>query len=123
MIHPALPCPHCIVETAPPHTPPPPPSAARAGWIVLVVKVFHIGHQVLHYVHVWQGVDLCHLVTCLYLGQTSQGINTSNIHGAGATNSFPAGPSECQRRVQLVFYLDQGIQHHWATILQVHPEL
>ena len=35
----------------------------------------------------------------------------TNIHGARATDSLPAGPPEGQAGVHLVLDLDQGVQH------------
>ena len=44
----------------------------------------------------------------------------TNIHGARATDSLPAGPSERQAGVHLVLDLDQGVQDHGATVVEVH---
>ena len=45
--------------------------------LVLLVEVVHVGHQVLHHVHVRERVDLGGLVISLDLGETSESIDTS----------------------------------------------
>ena len=44
----------------------------------------------------------------------------TNIHGAGTTDSLPAGSPECQGRIHLILDLDQSIQHHGTTVVQIH---
>jgi hypothetical protein len=41
------------------------------------------------------------------------------VHGAGAANAFPAGATKGQRRVDLIFDLNQGVQHHGATGVEI----
>ena len=44
----------------------------------------------------------------------------TNIHGAGATDSLPAGPPEGQTGVHLVLDLDQRVQHHRPAVVQIN---
>lgn len=43
---------------------------------------------------------------------TSQCIESTDIHRARAANALPARPPERQRRVHFIFNLDQSVQHH-----------
>lgn len=87
--------------------------------LVLVVKVGHVDHQILDHEHVWQrryhrirpGRDL---------RKASQPILAVNVHRAWPADALPARPTESQRRVDLVLYLDQGVQHHRPTLLQIN---
>jgi hypothetical protein len=49
-----------------------------------------------------------------------QGVGTFNVHGARTANTFTARPTEGQGRIHLVFDLDESVQHHWATGIQVN---
>lgn len=51
--------------------------------------------------------------------QTSQCIDTVNVHGAAATDTLTARPAERQCRVVLVLDSNQGVQHHWTRLVQV----
>ena len=45
--------------------------------LVLLVEVIHVGDQVLHHVHVGEGVDLGRLVVGINLGKAGQGVYAS----------------------------------------------
>ena len=45
--------------------------------LVLLVEVIHVGDQVLHHVHVGEGVDLGRLVVGINLGEAGQGVYAS----------------------------------------------
>ena len=45
--------------------------------LVLLVEVVHVGDQVLHHVHVGEGVDLGRLVVGINLGEAGQGVYAS----------------------------------------------
>lgn len=51
--------------------------------------------------------------------QASQGVDTIDVHRATSANSLSATPPEGQGWVELVLNPDQGIQHHWAGLVQV----
>jgi len=57
---------------------------------VLFIEVVHIRNQVFDNVHVRQRINLGSLVIGFNLGQTGEGIYTSNIHGARSTDALPA---------------------------------
>jgi hypothetical protein len=46
-------------------------------------------------------------------------ITAVDVHGAGAANAFATGAAEGERRVDLVFDLYQGVQHHRATRVEI----
>jgi len=86
---------------------------------VLFIEVVHVRDEILDNIHVRQRVDLGGLVVGLNLGQAGKGVHASNVHSARATDAFPAGPSEGQGGVHLVLDLDQSVQDHGATVVQV----
>jgi hypothetical protein len=62
------------------------------------------------------------------LTQTSQSVDTINIHGTAPTDTFSATPSERKRRIHLILDPDQRIEHHGAGLVQIqcvclHPWL
>ena len=82
---------------------------------------------------------LCFLVVCLNLGKTGKGVHSTNVHCAGAADSLPTaspeiqstsilGPTheikillpESEAGVHLILDLDEGVQHHGATVVEVH---
>ena len=86
---------------------------------VLGVPVREVRDQVLDHRHVRQGVDLhraLHLVHALEAGERVRAVD---VHGAGAADPLAAGAAEGQRRVDLVFDLDDRIQDHRAAIVEV----
>jgi len=90
---------------------------------ILLVKVVHVGNQVLDDVHVRQWVNLRSLVVALNFAEASQGVDTANVHGARATNAFAARPPEGQGWIHLIFDLDESVQDHGAALVQVHVVL
>ena len=87
---------------------------------VLLVEIVHVRHQVLHHVHVRQWVDLDLLIIGFYLCQAGEGVDPSDIHGTGATDSLPAGPPEGQAGVYLILDLHQRVQHHRPAVVQIN---
>jgi len=87
---------------------------------VLFIEVVHVRDEILDNIHVRKRVDLGGLVVGLDLGQAGKGVHASNVHGARATDAFPAGPSEGQGGVHLVLDLDQSVQDHGTTVVQVN---
>jgi len=87
---------------------------------VLFIEVVHIRNQVLDNVHVRQRINLGSLVIGFNLGQTGEGIYTSNIHGARSTDALPARSPECQAGIHLILDLDQSIQDHGSTVVEVN---
>jgi len=93
----------------------------RFNALVLLVKVCQIRHQILDNVHVGERVDLGGLAgVAVDSAKACQGVGTFNVHGARTANTFTARPTEGQGRIHLVFDLDESVQHHWATGIQVN---
>ena len=44
----------------------------------------------------------------------------TNIHGARSTDALPARPPECQTGIHLILDLDQRIQDHGSTVVEVN---
>lgn len=55
--------------------------------------------------------------------QTSQRINSINIHGTASTDTLPTTPSKRERRVNLILDSDQRIQHHGSGLVEVQSVL
>merc|ERR1719435_88960 len=85
------------------------PLQPRLDRSVLLIEVGHIRHQVLHHIHVGEGVDLGRLVVGLDLGQTGQSIDTTNINCTRTTYSLPAGSPECEGWIHLIFYFNESV--------------
>jgi hypothetical protein len=106
-------------------------------WFVLFVELGEVGDEVFDDVHykersdtVWRReggrptvrkrVNLLRLA----LGpidptQTSQRINTINVHRAAPANPFTAWSSECECRVKVVLDLDKGVEDHGSAFCEV----
>lgn len=52
--------------------------------------------------------------------EASQMVAPANVHGARPTDPFAARASKGERGVLLVLNLDQRVQHHRATVVQVY---
>ena len=50
---------------------------------------------------------------------TCESVDSTNIHGTRATNSFATGSSEGQCGVHLVLDFDKGVQDHGSASAQV----
>lgn len=59
-------------------------------------------------------------VTTEIIPQASQSISTIDIHRARSTDSLAARTTEGQGRVNFVLDLDQGIEHHRPTSIQIN---
>ena len=57
------------------------------------------------------------------LPDASEGVDAADVHGARSADAFPAGPPECDGGVHLVLDLDERVQHHGTTGVQVDIEL
>lgn len=51
--------------------------------------------------------------------QTSQGINTINVHRATSADALSAASSERKSRINLILDSDQSVQHHRARLVQI----
>jgi len=87
---------------------------------VLFVELGEVGHDVFYDVGVGKGVDFgFSFSVCWDAAQTSQSINSINIHRTTPTYSLPTTPSKCQRRINLILNPDQRIQHHRTRLIQI----
>jgi len=72
------------------------------------------------HITVGKRVDLGVLAVDLDFANTSQGVGTSDVHGAGAANTLTAGTTEGKGGVDLVLDLDKGIEHHGTAVVHVN---
>lgn len=87
---------------------------------VLLVKISHVGDQILQNVHVGQGVNLRRRFAIVVdVGQTRERVGSLNVHRAATANPFPARPSKGQRGILLVLDLEQGVQYHRTAIVEI----
>jgi hypothetical protein len=67
-----------------------------------------------------QRVDRHFLLAAVRDGSgAGQGVGAVDVHRARTTDAFAAGAAEGQGRVDLVLDLDQGVQDHRATGVQI----
>lgn len=94
----------------------------RLDRAILVVEVVHIRNQVLHHVHMRQRVHLGRLVQIvgIDLADARQRVRATDIHGTRTADTLAARPTERQRWVDFVLDLNQGVQHHRTTGIQIH---
>ena len=80
---------------------------------VLRVEIGQVGDQILDHRHVRQRIDAdiaaAELVTGLGAGERVQAVD---VHRARAADAFAARAAQRQRRIDLVFDLQQRIEHH-----------
>lgn len=68
-----------------------------------------------------QGIDLDRLASVTVdLGNTSKSITTFNVHGTRTTDAFTARTTESQGRILFILNLDQSIEYHRTTLVQVN---
>src|SRR5882724_6177032 len=51
--------------------------------------------------------------------ETSEVVGAIDVHGARTTDAFAAGAPERQRRIDLVVDLDQGVEDHRPTMIEI----
>ena len=92
----------------------------RLDGAVLFVKVAKVRHQILHHVHVREGVDLGGSARVgINVAQASQSVGTVNVHGTRPADTLTARTTECQCGVLLGLDLDESIEDHGTTLIQV----
>lgn len=87
----------------------------------MLVEVSQVGDQILDNVGVRQRVDLD--IRGRFGGdsaQAGQGVLAVDVHGTATTDTLSATPSEGQRRILLVLDLDQSIQNHRTSLVEIN---
>jgi hypothetical protein len=80
----------------------------------------HVRHQILDHPHGGQRIDPHITVDFIDGLNARQGVAAINVHRTRPTDALAAGTPESQCRVDLVFDLDQGVEHHRATGIEIH---
>jgi hypothetical protein len=92
----------------------------RFNGTILFVEISHVWNQIFNDVHVRKRVDLGSLLGVITnVGETGQGVGTVDVHGAGSTDSLAARSAKCQGRILFIFDLDESIQDHGSTFIEV----
>src|SRR3569833_3562506 len=86
---------------------------------VLRVRMGEVGDEILDHVHVRQGRDLHVTLEVGDRGGASEPVAAFHIHRARAADAFAAGTAEGQRRIDLVLDLDEGVENHRPTLIEV----
>ena len=84
------------------------------------VELRHVRHQILDDRHVRQRIDgdiTLDLVDPLDAGERVRAVD---IHGARAADPFAARAAECHGGIDLVFDLDERVEHHGPAGVEVH---
>lgn len=93
----------------------------RLNGAILFVEIIHVRNQILDDVHVGQRINLGRFRSRrINFADTSQSVDTSNVHGAGATDSLSTRSAESQSWIHFVLDLNESIEDHGTAILQVH---
>lgn len=97
------------------------PLQPRLYALVLIVEVGHVHHQVLYHKHVRQRRYRRRSDgrRRRYLRQASEPVAAVDVHGAGAADPFAARSTEGEGGVHLVLDLNEGVEHHGPTLLEV----
>ncbi len=82
---------------------------------ILSVKMGEVGNQVLDDLQMRQRIDFHVTAYVLDALGACQRVCPVDVHRAGPTHAFAAGPTKCQRLVDLVFDVDESIEHHWPA--------
>jgi len=87
---------------------------------VLLVEQRQIGHQILDDIGMRQGIDFGLLGSLRRdSAQASQRVYSINVHGTAAADALSAAPSKGERWINLVFDLDERVQHHGPALVEV----
>ena len=82
------------------------------------VEICEVRDQILDHRQMWQRADRQIIAWNLVMALgTSQCVAPTNVHGARPTHTFAARTAEGQGRVHRALDMDQGIQHHGATLI------
>src|SRR5262249_17828693 len=87
---------------------------------VLGVEVAQVGHQVLEHALVWKWID-ADVATANLLAAAGAGerVDAVDIHSTGTADALAARAAQRERRIDLVLYLQQRIEHHRSTLIHV----
>ena len=91
----------------------------RLNRCVLSIEVRQVRHQILDHGHMRQWIDLDLAVYLTPRRNTCQGIFSIDVHRAGAADPLSARTAERERRVDLVFYLEERIEHHGRAMTRI----
>mmetsp|Transcript_3554 Transcript_3554/g.8556 ORF Transcript_3554/g.8556 Transcript_3554/m.8556 type:complete len:255 (+) Transcript_3554:104-868(+) len=87
---------------------------------VLLVKVAHVGDQVLQDIHVGERVDLGGLGRVLVdVGKAGERVGPLDVHGAGSANTLAAAPPKGQGGILLILDLEEGVENHRAAVVEI----
>lgn len=82
-----------------------------------------IGDEVLDHIHVGKRRDLDFALKVFDCRGACETILAVHVHRTRATNPLATGPAECQRRIDFILDLEQGIQNHRAGLIKIKLEL
>lgn len=95
------------------------PLQPRLDALILVIKVRHVHHQVLDHEHVRQRRDGGLGGGGRDLGEAGEAVAAVDVHGAGAADALAAGAAESEGGVDIALDLDEGVEDHGPTVLEV----
>lgn len=96
------------------------PLQPRFNTFVLVIKISHIHHQILNHEHMRQRGDRRRPSTRIGdLGETREPVTSIDVHGAGTADPLATRSAEGEGRVDLVLDLDESVEDHGPTFLEI----
>jgi hypothetical protein len=81
-----------------------------------------VRYQILDHFHVRQRGDPHFAFAILDRGGAGEAVLAVDVHRAGTANALAAGAAEGQRGILLVLHLDQRVEHHRATFVDIDLE-
>jgi len=89
---------------------------------VLLIKVGHIWHEIFDDVHVRQGIDFRGFGWIVDRAKTRQSVAAVDVHRTRTANAFATRASEGETGVEIILDVDQRVQNHRPTLVQIHFE-
>jgi hypothetical protein len=59
-------------------------------------------------------------ILLINIGETGQGIDTVNVHGARTTNPFAARATKGEGGILFILNLNESIQHHGPAVVKIN---
>jgi hypothetical protein len=94
----------------------------RFDHLVLRKDMSEIKDQVLDNSHIRQGIDRRWRAQVGNEPRAGEPVRAIHIHGAGAADALAARAAEGERRVDVALNPGEGVQDHWAAIIEINFE-
>lgn len=93
------------------------PLQPRFNTLILIIKIRHINHEILHHKHMRQRRYRRIRTFGRNLRQTRESITTVDVHRTRTTDPFTARSTESETWIDFVLDLNKGVQNHRPALL------